>query len=85
MDFYATYTIVIYGDINGDGNIDSIDAGHLADYENGFVTWDAQSDAAYLKAADLNGDGSIDSIDAGIVADAENYLSNINQSTGLAS
>lgn len=78
-------TIVIFGDVNGDSSIDSMDAGIIVDHENYIVTWDPISDAAFIKAGDLNGDGVIDSIDAGIAVDAENYLVTIDQSTGLAS
>jgi len=77
------YKVVIFGDINGDGNIDSIDAGKIVDHENYMLTWDPAADAALYKAGDLNGDGNIDSIDAGIAVDAENYMVTINQSTGL--
>jgi len=78
-----SYTIVIYGDVNGDGNIDSIDAGNIVDYQNYMITWDPLTDAAKIKAADLNGDGNVDSIDAGIAVDSQNYMSFINQSTGI--
>lgn len=75
--------IVIFGDVNGDGNIDSIDAGLLVDYENYLVNWDPVANAANIKSSDLNGDGNIDSIDAGIAVDAENYIVTIDQKTGL--
>ncbi len=78
-----SYTIVLFGDVNGDGSIDSIDAGNIVDYENYLVTWDISTDSANIKAADLNGDGSIDSMDAGIAVDTENYMVAIDQSTGL--
>ncbi len=81
---YKTYTVVIFGDVNGDGNVDSIDAGALVDYENYLVSWSAQSDACYLKAGDVNGDGQIDSVDAGILTDVESLLRDINQVTGIA-
>jgi hypothetical protein len=79
------YTIIIYGDVNGDGNIDSTDAGIAVDYENYMIDWDPVEDAAYLLAGDVNGDGNVDSTDAGIMVDYENYMVNINQATGLAS
>ena len=82
-EIFETYQIVIFGDVNGDGSIDSLDAGNMVDYENYMVTWDPLIDAAKIKAADLNGDGTIDSIDAGIAVDAENYMVTIDQSTGL--
>jgi len=79
-----SYIVVIYGDVNGDANIDSIDAGLMVDYENYVVTWDPTADSAKLKAGDLNGDGSVDSIDAGLAVDYENYMVTIDQSSGLA-
>ncbi|NLX92990.1 MAG: hypothetical protein GXZ02_03840 [Clostridiales bacterium] len=75
----ATYTIIIFGDVNGDGCIDSIDAGILVDHENHTITWDTLIDAAYIKAGDLNGDYNMDSIDASIIVDAENYIATIDQ------
>lgn len=79
-----TYTIVIFGDVNGDGSVDSLDAGVIVDCENYMVVFDPQTDAAYLKAGDINGDGTLDSLDAGKVVDCENYIITIDQSTGLA-
>ena len=79
----GSFKIVLYGDVNGDGSTDSMDAGVMVDNENYLVSWDPPADAEYIKAGDLNGDGSIDSIDAGIVVDSENYMSFINQSTGI--
>ncbi len=79
-----TYTVILYGDVNGDGKIDSLDAGLLVDYENYIIVWNATNHAAMLEAADINGDGKIDSLDAGLVVDAENYLVTINQRTGIA-
>jgi len=80
----ASYTVVIYGDVNGDGNIDSIDAGNIVDFQNYMINWDPVTDAALYKAGDLNGDGNVDSIDAGLAVDAQNYMVTIDQSTGLA-
>ncbi len=77
-----TFYIVIFGDVNGDGNIDSTDASVLIDYENYLVPWDTIDDFAYRKAADLNTDGNIDSIDASLIIGAENIDCVINQVTG---
>ncbi len=74
------YKVVIFGDVNGDGNIDSMDAGMIVDYENYMISLEG----CYLKAGDVNGDGNVDSIDAAYVVDCENYLITINQVTGLA-
>lgn len=79
-----TYTIVIFGDVNGDGNITGLDTGILVNVENFAVTWDSVADAALIKAADVNGDGNINGIDAGILVDVENYTRTIDQTTGLA-
>ncbi len=79
-----TFTVVIYGDVNGDANIDSGDASVLVDRENYIGTWNPSTDAHYIIAADVNGDGNIDSIDAGILVDCELYVSIIDQTTGLA-
>ncbi|MEI6578318.1 MAG: dockerin type I domain-containing protein, partial [Eubacteriales bacterium] len=77
------YTVVIYGDVNGDANIDSIDAGIVVDYENKFISWEKLTNAANIEAGDVNGDGNIDSTDAGIIVDSENKMVTIDQSTGL--
>lgn len=79
-----TYTIIIFGDVTGDGNIDSIDAGVLVDYENFRVSWDMVTDIERYVAGDMNGDGNIDGIDAGILVDTENNKVTIDQTTGLA-
>jgi len=81
-EIVASYTIVIFGDVNGDGNIDSADADILVDVENWIVEWPAGSEN-YL-AGDINGDGNIDSGDAGILVDVENFWRTINQTTGRA-
>jgi len=78
------YTVVIFGDVNGDANIDSSDAALITDFENFAVAWTLPNDAAYLKAADLSGDGNVDSSDAALVTDAENFTVAIDQVTGLA-
>lgn len=84
MNIIETFTVVIYGDLNGDANVDSTDAGILVDRENFIEPWNPVTQACFIKAADVNGDGNIDSIDAGLFADCENYLSIIDQTTGLA-
>ena len=82
-ELVRSYTIIVYGDVNGDGNIDTIDAGFFVNLENYAVKWDPITDAILYKSGDLNGDGAVDSIDAGIAADAENYKLTIDQTTGL--
>lgn len=75
--------IEVYGDVNGDGNIDTSDAGLIVDYENFLIDWDPLVDDAYLTAADLNGDGNVDTSDAGLIVDVENFLLTVDQTTGL--
>ena len=79
-----TLTVVIFGDVNGDGLIDSLDAGLAVDHENYLVPWSNPADFCFRTAADANGDGSRDSIDAGLMVDAENYIETINQNRGIS-
>jgi len=79
-----TYTVVVFGDINGDGNIGGSDAGLLINFENYMISWDPAADAALFEAADVNGDGNVNAIDAGIIVNVENYLMTIDQTTGIA-
>ena len=78
------YTLVIFGDTNGDSNINAIDADICSLVQNWMIEWDEYSDAAYLKAGDINADGRVDSVDADIITLYENWLVNIDQTTGLA-
>ena len=82
-ELLGTYTLVIFGDINGDGNIDSSDAGAITDYENFIFLLEPADNAAALKSVDLNGDGNIDTSDAGLIVDVENFLLTVDQTTGL--
>ena len=53
-------TIVVKGDVNGDGECDSIDASTVFRIDAGLTDCD---EAAYL-ASDVSGDGEADAIDA---------------------
>lgn len=79
-----SYTIIIFGDVTGDGNIGSPDADRIIDYTNWVYEWDATADGAYLRAADVNGDGVVDAVDADIIIEYENWRMSINQATGFA-
>lgn len=48
------------GDINGDGEVDNVDANTIYGYFNATIELDAES----LAAADINGDGEVDNMDA---------------------
>lgn len=78
----AEYLVVLFGDVNGDGNIDDGDGGQIVDYENFLYNWNRDADKRF--AADVNGDGNIDALDAVIISDYVNYLVAINQTTGEA-
>jgi len=79
------FYIVIFGDVNGDGNIDSSDAGRLIDVENYVFNWPEELLFVFRKAGDLNNDGTLDSLDSGLIVDIENYMQIVNQVTGTIS
>ncbi|NLP49088.1 MAG: hypothetical protein GX345_09175 [Clostridiales bacterium] len=79
-----TYTVVIFGDVDGDGVVDANDASTIVDLENSLFNWQVGTDDCLFLAADLNGDGTIDTNDAGIIIDSENGVCQINQVTGQA-
>lgn len=56
---------VTYGDLNGDGEIDTEDAGVIIDFYYGAIDLTAEQ----LMAADVNGDGIVDTEDAGLLID----------------
>jgi len=82
-DTMGVYTVVIFGDVNGDGNINNTDAGIIVNFDNYYIFWDPVIDAAFLAAGDVNGDNNINNTDAGIVVNFDNYVLNIDQTTGL--
>ncbi|MEI6578411.1 MAG: hypothetical protein WCN92_02975 [Eubacteriales bacterium] len=75
------YSIIIYGDVNGDANIDSLDAGTAVDVQNSMIGWDEGS-PNYI-AGDVNADGNVDGQDAGVMVDSENGVVIIDQVTGI--
>ena len=68
-----SYTLIIFGDLDGDGEAAAPDAGILSQYAN-YVT-DADSlTGAYYFAADIDGDGEAAATDAGILSQYSNYV-----------
>ncbi|WP_137698547.1 family 43 glycosylhydrolase [Ruminiclostridium herbifermentans] len=57
-----SYNTIKYGDVDGDGQINSIDFAHIKKYLLGYSTLTDEA----LKAADVNGDDVVDSIDYAI-------------------
>ena len=53
---------IMYGDINGDGRVDALDALYLARHRAGWPGYPLDERAK--KAADVNGDGVIDIFDS---------------------
>jgi hypothetical protein len=56
--------LYMLGDVNGDGEIDVLDAMLVAQH----IVGDVSDDAIVLAAADVNGDGEIDVLDAMLIA-----------------
>ncbi len=78
-----TYCIVIFGDVNGDGNIDTGDVGRLSDIANyAFAQFNINEGDAFFKAADIFCDGVIDENDVVVMADVSKNIRQINQNNG---
>lgn len=71
----ASYTVVVFGDTNGDGSYDGTDATVVNMIANGMLT----PDAAVLAAADCNHDGVVDQTDVDILNYAGVLLSKVDQ------
>ena len=54
---------VLLGDVNGDGEVDNLDAAKVYSYYNGVTVLNAEQ----LSAADVNGDGEVDNLDAAMI------------------
>ena len=76
-EIWATYTIIIFGDLNGDGVIDIYDASILAAIVNGDM--ELEEGDAILFAADLNGDTAVDIYDLAILNAVVNGETEISQ------
>ncbi|MGI6249516.1 MAG: InlB B-repeat-containing protein [Acutalibacteraceae bacterium] len=83
-ELVETYYIVIFGDVNGDGNVDSMDADLVEAVEKFEVFWDWNTEFYLYKASDINGDMNVDSMDSDWMITTENFLSWIDQTDGLA-
>ena len=77
----GTYTIIIYGDINGDGTITVIDSTLLASsLQKNVVLSSVQK-----KAANLNGDRYVNVVDNTLLSNVIKKTSSIDQTTGKVS
>ena len=75
----TNYTVVVFGDVNGDGWYDGQDSIIVSCLANGMLTQNDVSQAVYM-AADCNHDGAIDESDVSLLNDAGLILSSVNQS-----
>lgn len=73
-----SYTIVIFGDVNGDGWYDGQDAVVVNMLANGMLTREQVGEAVWT-AADCNHDGIIDQLDVDLLNHAGIVLSNVDQ------
>ncbi len=80
-----TYKVVIFGDVNGDGVIDTADSDTIVDIGNyALPQWDPETEDAFIKACDLFRDGVIDENDCVVLKDVQNYALTLDQRTGEA-
>ena len=73
------YTVVVFGDVDGDGWYDAQDAYIVSLITNGLLTREQTGEAKYL-AADCNHDGVIDGADIEILQNAGLLLGDVDQS-----
>ena len=73
----ATYYLVIFGDVTGDGVVDTFDVSLLSSVAN--YEFDFAQNSAEGFAGDLNADGFIDSFDVTILISAANLETTISQ------
>lgn len=72
------YTVVLFGDVNGDGWYDGRDAVTVSMIANGMLTREQVGEAVWM-AADCNHDGKIDQADVDLLNQAGSLLSSVDQ------
>ncbi len=82
-DIIGEYTVVIFGDIDGNGWYDANDAFLVKMLVSGLLTREVVGEAVY-KAADCNHDGAVDELDVQLLERASVLLDNVNQSATQA-
>lgn len=73
-----TYTILIFGDVNGDGKCDGEDSIIVDCFVTGLLN-ENNVDAATYSAADCNHDGKIDNLDVELLQEAGLFISEVSQ------
>ncbi len=79
----SEYTILVYGDTNGDSWYDGQDAIIVDCLVSGMLTCEDVGEAVYM-AADCNHDGVIDALDVALLNEAGTLLVNVDQSESAA-
>lgn len=74
----AKYSLIIFGDVNGDGWYDGQDAITVSCLANGMLTREQVGEAVWM-AADCNHDGVIDQLDVDLLNQAGVLLSSVDQ------
>ncbi|MBP3442438.1 MAG: dockerin type I repeat-containing protein, partial [Clostridia bacterium] len=77
-EIIGEYTILLYGDVNGDGWYDGEDAVLVNCFVNGMLSKESLGEVCYL-AADCNHDGVTDISDIKLLRDAGTLLASIDQ------
>ncbi len=73
------YYAVVYGDINGDANIDGTDASAIEVYISLNANNDSAMGSAEFEAADANHDGHVDNLDVGAIVSHYTFVDEITQ------
>lgn len=76
---FKEYTVVLFGDVNGDGLYDGQDSVIVSCIASGMLG-EEQTGRAVFAAADCNRDGAVDAVDVTLLDEAGALLVNINQS-----
>lgn len=77
-DAYRSMPILIYGDVNGDGDVDGNDAVILTLFNYGYFSIN-QFENVIIEAMDVNHDGVIDEEDASIIENLGVFAGTVNQ------
>lgn len=75
-DVLRTYTLIIFGDMSGDGSVDGND---LPSFLNVTSAAKTLEDTAMIFAMDLNGDGDVDGMDLPTMLNYTSGAKNVNQ------
>ena len=75
----ALYTVILFGDFDGNGNIEVADADAIYDYLSGQSGYNLISGTPSFRAADVNRDGVIDTADVSLIEDYLDGTAEISQ------